>query len=63
MERHNTEAGLGGTSEGGFLMSERETVGRQKLCPFLALPVIPELKITDLGLVDVVKGELVGQEV
>lgn len=28
---------------------------------FLALPVVPELKITDLGLVDVVKGELVGQ--
>jgi len=29
---------------------------------FLALPVIPELKITDLGLVDVVRGRLVGEE-
>jgi len=29
---------------------------------FLALPVIPELKITDLGLVDVAAGRLVGEE-
>lgn len=26
---------------------------------FLALPVIPELKLTDKGLVDVVRGEFV----
>jgi adenine deaminase len=53
------------------LLEELELAARRMGCcipspfsvlSFLALPVIPELKITDLGLVDVVRGRLVGGE-